>query len=137
MIEIPKHPMSEDDIVSFSLKEGVQMRKLAEAGRIIAICEKGSFEILRSGFLHACHTILEKVNEESFMLRKHRDYGDGMILTIDEVDNSGLLEYHTCIFVINREKIINVRVSDMKFPTPVSNWYQENRGWLIGSKFGL
>ena len=127
-------PASKNDFY-FSLEEGVQMRKLAEAGRIIAICEKGTFEILRSGFLHACHVILEKVNEESFMIRKHRDYGDGKILT-SEVDNS-LSEYHTCIFVINREKIINVRVSDMKFPTPVSNWYQENRGWLIGSKFGL
>jgi hypothetical protein len=127
-----------NDLIKKAQEETKMLRQIGLENKIIVICEHAQYKNLRDGFKFACHSIIEKIDENTFLVRKNREAGDGYQISLEDVNKLIVSsEFQIVIFVINKDMIINARVSDMIFPDPVSNWYYKNRGLIYGTKFGL
>lgn len=113
-------------------------RQIAAEGAILAVCEKDQVKTLRNGFVYACHAIVERIDDNTWKVVKHRS-DQSSTISQEDLEKSVHL-YTTVIFVIDKETIINQRVSDMVYSNseaPIKDFYHRRRGTIIGKKFGL
>jgi hypothetical protein len=126
--------------------------------KIMVLCEEGSFEKLRLGFVQQAGVILERRGKNNFVVRKCRETHEiapDRITKVGKENNgagslvifSGFLEAaeyfsttHDSIMVVFSDDELNIsirRYESSEMSGKIRDWYNEHRGFFLGKKFGL
>lgn len=116
--------------------EREKYRNLVSEGAILVLCEEGTVRSLRSGFLYAAHTVIERISNDKYIVHKSRDDDFGNTVNesfLTKVD-SIYKQFTSILIVIDINNIEHLKKDN--FPV-MSEWYHSKRGYFTGQKYGL